>query len=557
MSFQNSFYAFARTMCIGCHSDTPNNGVLVPQYPLFAASNVTFAYTAAKPFIDFNTPANSLVAQFAGNGHCGIPNVCGGGASASAAVVNLVTTWIANDKPLPATTPRAAWSDLQTLQAIQTDIQAQPAANQPYLRYFTLELWGNTGTQPPLVSLDTQRAALIKMINLNSTGPSIVQPIAIDTAGLIYRVDMRTLGWTAAAWMNLKATDVYFVPTDFPTTVATAANQTMRSDWFVFSIKDSPVNAYLTFLGINSDDPTIDGKNNVNRFANMEKGYPNIVRSGFSVSRTEGFNRIIEWHATTTLGTGALGSGHLFKSYNMASDVGTYNIYAHPYRPTTNQPATGDMGVATPGPFDFDFGDSDNIFTLPNGLFGYYTTEPAAGVVASVASIGVGFPGPTRCFQCHDNVTNMIPFADQMNAAIQAAPASTFPATLKTLLLGEYNQTAMNSEMAAAGAAFGKAYAELKLPVQDIAGLPSGFATECMNIVFNNYSIVLQANTAAAELGVTTPQLITAIKGSTMLSASMASLITMDANGNPNGVVRRDTWETNYSAVRKILFPQL
>jgi hypothetical protein len=240
----------------------------------------------------------------------------------------------------------------------------------------------------------------------------------------------------------------------------------------------------------------------------------------------------------------------------MAQDTGTQNIFSHPFKPTVNAPLVNGK-PATPGPYDFDFGDSDNIFTLPNGLFGYYTTEPAAGVVASVASIGAGFPGPTRCFQCHDNQTNLLPFVDQVNASITADPAGTFDAATKTLLLGMYNQTAMNAELAAAGTAFGKAYAQLKLPALDIAGLPTGTATEVMNVVFNNYSIVLQADTAAAELGVPTNLLTQAIGASTTLSASLASLITVDATGAPNGTVRRDNWEANYAAVRKALFPQL
>jgi hypothetical protein len=360
---------------------------------------------------------------------------------------------------------------------------------------------------------------------------------------------MRTLGWTSAAWANLKATDPYFAPINFPAT-STAANRTMRSDWFVANIPNSAVNAYFVFLGINSDDPSIDAKNNVNRFSDMAAGYPATIRAGFAVSRTEGFNRIISWHQTTALGSGSIGSGHLFKSYNMAADTGTSNIFSHPYRPTTNLPTA-------PGPYDFDFGDSDNLFTLPNGLFGYYTTEPAGGVVESIPSAGVPFPGPTRCFQCHDNLTNLLPFVDQVHAAIAADPTGTFPASLRTLLLGMYDQQAMNDQMTRAGTTFGQAYAQLGLPALDIAGLPTGFATEVMNVVTNNYVIVLQVGTAAAELGVSASQLIGAIQRTPALAASLAGLTTMDASGNPNGVVRRDEWEAHYAAVRKVLFPQL
>jgi len=320
----------------------------------------------------------------------------------------------------------------------------------------------------------------------------------------------------------------------------------MRADWFVFATFANPMNSYLTFLGINSSDPAIDALNNVNRFSAMESGYPAIIRAGFTVSRTEGFNRLLEWYPTTKLGTGAVGSGHLIKSYNEAADTGTYNIFARPYRPTTNFPAG-----QTPGPYDFDFGDSDNIFTLPNGLNGFYTTEPAAGVVASVASIGEGFPGPTRCFQCHDNKTNIVPFLDQLHATISAVPAGTFsPASLTTLLLGEYNQANFDVKTTAMGSTFGTAYASLNLPALDIAGLPSGLATEVMNVITNNYSIILQDTTAAGEMGVTVSQLVSAIKSSPTLASSLSDLVV-------NHVARRDLWEASYAQLRKILFPQL
>jgi len=547
--FQTSFYPFAVATCGGCHSDKLNQGVLVPQNPLFASSIPAFAYVAAKPFVDFKNPASSLLAQYAGNGHCGIPSVCGG---ASAAVTTLLTTWVAGDTSLPAPTVRTPVSDLQTLQMIAADLKTLPTVNQPFMRYFTLEAYGNTGGRPTLVAVEFQRSALIKMINLVSTGRSIVQPTAIDTDGLIYRVDMRQLNWSATSWANLKATDVYFVATDFPTTLATAANQTLRSDWFVYSMKDSPINAYLDFLGINSDDPHIDALNNVDRFGAMLKGFPSIIRSGFNVSRTENFNRVIEWYPTTSLGSGAVGSGHLFKSYNHAANVAPENIFTNPYRPTTNMP----VGT-TPGPYDFPFGDSDNVFSLPNGLPGWYTTEPDTGAVASVANTGCGFPGPTRCFQCHDNATATQPFVDQVHAAIAADPAGTFPAALTTLLLGMYNQPEMDKRLAAAGTQWGTAIASLKLPSMDIAGSPSGLATEVMNMVYNNHSIILQVDTAAAELGVTVAQLLAIIKATPSLVAPFAGLTSVDAAGNPNGTIRRDEWEANYAAVRKALFPQL
>ena len=52
-------------------------------------------------------------------------------------------------------------------------------------------------------------------------------------------------------------------------------------------------------------------------------------------------------------------------------------------------------------------------------------------------------------------------------------------------------------------------------------------------------------------------QLTTTINASKTLASTLASLLSVDSNGNPSGVVRRDAWEANYSALRKLLFPQL
>jgi len=530
-AFEASFYKFAVTNCVTCH------GVL--QSPAFAVPDVSTAYQNAKPFANFANPSASLLVTYAGNSHCGL-SYCSDNSPAALAALQV---WAAAEMVAAPAPTRPPVSDLATLQLIQADIEGQPASEQKFFRYFTLEAWGNTGGQPTLVPTIVAQAAIIKMINFLSTGPAIVQPASLDS-GYIYRFDMRALRWTAGAWTNLKAIDPYFVPSAFPATIAAAAEQSARADWFVTNIPNSQVNSYFAFLGINSDDPTIDAMNNVDRWADMATGAPATVRIGLPVSNTETHNRIISWHQTTSLGSGALGSGYLFKSYNMASDTGVEDIFGHPYEPVCNNPkypVTAADPIPTPGPLDFTFFDSDNIFRLPNGLNGYYTTESQEGtfegeVMNATNSAGVPFPGPTFCFQCHDSKTNMIPGTDHMHASLAAAPAGAIPPATLTLLEGMYDQTAVDAKMTAAGTSFGAAMATLDLPVTETPGMD----TESTNIVTGYYSIVLNVATAAAEMGVTAAQLVASISGSDSLALELGSLITVDASGNPNGVVRRD-----------------
>ena len=356
---------------------------------------------------------------------------------------------------------------------------------------------------------------------------------------------MRDLNWTLGAWRNVKEIDPYLAASNFPSALTQAANQTLRADWFISNIPNSSINAYFEFLGINSADPNIDRANDVNPFVDMATGAPATVRGGQAVSGTETYNRILTWHASSALGSGAVGSGHLFKSYNFDSDTGTADIFARPYRPTTNAPTAA-------GDYDFTFADSDNIFTLPNGLMGYCTTEGAAsGQVMNVTNTGAGFPGPQFCVHCHDTATNLLPVSDQVNATI-GVPASTMPTGLQALLKGMYDADATNGHLHTAGATYQAAYAKLNLPATETAGLN----TECTNRVTNNYLVVLTVAMAAAEQGITASKLVGALQG-TSLASPLGSLLVADENNVPTGVVRRDLWENFYPAVRKVLYPAL
>src|SRR6185437_11351547 len=70
--FQQTFYAFAQSQnCVKCHGAST--------HPMFASSDLNTAYMEATgtqigstaPLIDFTNPSASIIATYAGNGHCG------------------------------------------------------------------------------------------------------------------------------------------------------------------------------------------------------------------------------------------------------------------------------------------------------------------------------------------------------------------------------------------------------------------------------------------------------------------------------------------------------
>lgn len=594
-AFQTTYYPFATTACYQCH--TSSSQYPAGNLPLFAATNVQSAYAEANSLIDFNDIANSPLVTYASNGHCNAPVMEFNCTDNSGPALTAAMAWAAANGVSVAGTPVRAtlMSDQQALELITTDLLSQTTANRPFQLYFTLEAWGNTNGQPVNVSVGTERAALIKMLNLTSTGTKIVQPVAVDPYALIYRVDARSLNWTVCppntpntktanlagqtppttnngtvcSWNNLKNTDPYFAIADFPvnssailnpsntSVIPNAVYQTMRADWYVNNVAYGAVDAYFNFLGIDSADPQIDALNGVNRFADMAVGYPATVRAGFASSLPETFNRDITWHQTTSLGSGAQGSGYLFKSYNHDSDNPPSNIFSNPYEPVENNP--NPSASPYPASVNFVYFDSDSVSSLPNGLNFFYTVEghdgQFNGQVMNVGASGTSFIGPTVCLQCHDTNTNVFMVHDEVNASLSLLPNTAFgpnTASLMTLLLGMYNETAINEKIAAAGKTYQAAYAALNLPVVEVAGL----GTEVTNIVSNNYTYVVSTEMTAAELGVSPAQMIAAIKSSTPAELALSSLLTVDQNGNYNGVVRRDTWELYYPSIRSLLFPK-
>jgi len=90
--FTSGFYAFAQKNCVACHGST--------QAPLFAVANINTAYAAAKTVVDFDNPASSVVAIYAGNGHCGVSSCSG----QTATVVPLLESWAAAEANPTTTT---------------------------------------------------------------------------------------------------------------------------------------------------------------------------------------------------------------------------------------------------------------------------------------------------------------------------------------------------------------------------------------------------------------------------------------------------------------------
>ena len=107
---------------------------------------------------------------------------------------------------------------------ILADLEPQEQRSQRFLRYFSLAPLANAGFSPD--ELQTYRNALAKLLNSLSWHPRITLPKAVDSDGLVLRIDLRDYQWDANLWNRLLADYPYGVLTD--TAVGTGRRSSVR-----------------------------------------------------------------------------------------------------------------------------------------------------------------------------------------------------------------------------------------------------------------------------------------------------------------------------------------
>jgi hypothetical protein len=89
----------------------------------------------------------------------------------------------------------------QLFQEINDDLSGEDADDQANYRYLVLTNRYNAGVCND-TQLDRDRQALVKMVNMLSTAPTIEEPFDVNGEGLIYRIDLRDYEWDRAITIN-------------------------------------------------------------------------------------------------------------------------------------------------------------------------------------------------------------------------------------------------------------------------------------------------------------------------------------------------------------------
>jgi hypothetical protein len=420
-------------------------------------------------------------------------------------------------------------TDADVLGTVERDFLNQPAGVQPYLAYFSLLHWRNYA-MPPL-ALDTLRAALTKELNFLSTRPKILFPSAIDAERLIFRVDIRQLGWRLETWRALQATNPFLESyrgreraQGSYTSYGNVSDHVARADWFLAAASRGPF--YFQFLNAPNTDVALETQIGVAALANAAAG--RVVRSGFTQSGTEANNRVIERHQARYFD----GPGAYWKSFNFDANLLRGNIFAYPLGPGN-------------GPLAFKQNDSDIIYRLPNGLHGYMTVNDD-GQRLDEQNQETGL----KCMTCH--LGGLLFREDQVREASLAqrelfGDPQAIQKILRMYVTPEVFRAAIDRDNQDSYDIATRAMqlAEAQLPYGRQTPVVNG---ELVNIVVKWFDAELDLATAAAELGVAPQDLFDRLAA--LPSRSLGSLLVPR-----HGTVKRDAFLASYGFLQKNAVP--
>ena len=287
------------------------------------------------------------------------------------------------------------------------DISKVDAHDQPFMRYFSYRNQYNG-----MMSCETHETFLKRMkvlaggfrklLNSLSYGPQLVIPEAVEGSdGLLVRIDLRDLEWSREDYDFLINEYFYGVDPDSDAQLHALSKATetelpiMRVDWFMSNGARPKV--YNRLMKLPTNIIELERRFGVNVEENIVRR--RIVRAGFAdgSSGVSDHNRLLERHDMPF-------GGYYWKSYDFAGDVGRQVLKRFPAGPE------GIPLKAGLQPFEHDGGEM--IFSLPNGLQGYYLSTnkgdqldvgPAAIVSFRKRPIGKGVEivNARSCFDCH------------------------------------------------------------------------------------------------------------------------------------------------------------
>lgn len=327
------------------------------------------------------------------------------------------------------------------VEAALKDISSVNERDREFMRYFTYRnqyngMMGCEDDKTFMKRMPVLAGGFKKLLNSMSYGPELVLPKEVEgTDGLLVRVDLRDLAWTKQDYDFLISEYFYGIDPKSDGTLQALSQQTatdlpiMRIDWFMSNAARPKVYNYLLKLPTHIRELEARFKIDVDENIKQRK----VIRAGFAdgSSGVSDHNRMLERHDMPF-------GGYYWKSYDFGGDIGKQVLKRFPHGPKEIEPL--DTGLES---FEHDGGEM--IFSLPNGLQGYYlsTAEgkqidvgPTSIVSFRARPIGKGIEiiNARSCFDCHAN--GILSKRDQLREHIQTS--TLFSKDQQDLLLDMY-----------------------------------------------------------------------------------------------------------------------
>ena len=327
--------------------------------------------------------------------------------------IDTIRRWIlagAPDWTATTTTLRRFITPREVLTSIESHLNSLSSFDRPFARYFTMTHLYNAGETSEI--LTEYRKALSKLVNSLSWRLKITNPQPIDPHETIFYIDLRHYEWDRIdGWTKIVDTYPYHITFDAPEHLG-SRNQLVRLqtatktdvpsvhiDWFIATASTPPL--YDDLLSLPSSVQELETRLEVDVARNLRDA-PGIEvwRAGFNNSGVSNHNRVVERHTSRY--------GAYWKSYDFAGNVGTQNIFVHP--------------------FNFTHDGGEIIFNLPNGLQGYYLVdgngiqldEAPISIVSNPAASDPTVRNGISCIGCHTE--GMKTFEDEVRSAIEGNP---------------------------------------------------------------------------------------------------------------------------------------
>jgi hypothetical protein len=312
------------------------------------------------------------------------------------------------------------------IERMRADIALRDENERPFTRYLTVSYSANAGDCGRV--LDRQRHALFKGINSVSTATTITRPVAIDPDQTIYRIDIRDYEWDRE--IDLQDNDV-----------ENPANVDFRDGWEAIVANPRTAVYAVEYQGDAADDLALEAGTRVpfmpvNAFiqatefgdlyytliggraslfdferevleldTRAETAENRLMRAGFSNSGVSKQERVLNRFDS------GVGAG---QSYWISFDFdggGGGEVDGSFQRDRANDSIYSN-------PLDFAFGGGEAIFSLPNGMQGYYAADGAGnrlataplGVVIDPAQNNGLVTNGASCHSCHN--AGLITFVD-------------------------------------------------------------------------------------------------------------------------------------------------